>query len=110
MAELFRASGAAVTTTNTFVALAFGTSSSALVRTLSVCNTHNLETASITIQMAKSADTSTPYVLFQLTQVTAQQTVQPLSGPLALEPGDQIQVRASHSAHFHVVASSLQIF
>jgi hypothetical protein len=110
MAELFRVVGAAVTTTNTVNVLAFGTTSSAIVRLMTVCNTHSSATASINIQMAKSANTNTPYLMFAYTEVTAQATMLPFSEPLTLEPGDVLQVKAGQANHFHVVVSALQIF
>lgn len=109
MPEIFRVVGTAVATTNTINVLNFGATSSAIVRLLTVCNTHTAETASITIQIAKQANTTIPYIMFAYTQVTAQATVTPLSEPLTLEAGDVLQVKAGSSAHFHVVASALQI-
>jgi hypothetical protein len=109
MPEIFRVVATAVGTTNTLNVLNFGPTSSAIVRLLTVCNTHTSQTASISIQVAKQANTNVSYVMFAYTQVSAQQTVTPLSEPLTLEAGDVLQVKSDSSASFHVVASALQI-
>lgn len=110
MADIFRLVATAVTTTNTFNVLAFGTASTAVVRLLTICNTHTSATASINVQVVKSASTTSPVVLFAYTNVAAQQTLLPFSEPLTLEGGDRLQVAAGQTGHFHVVVSALETF
>lgn len=110
MADIFRLVATAVTTTNAINVLSFGTASTAVVRLMTICNTSSSSTASINVQVVKAAATNTPFILFAYTQVTAQQTVLPLSEPLTLEGGDKLQVVAGQADRFHVVVSALETF
>lgn len=110
MADFFRLVATAVTTTNAINVLSFGTASTAVVRLMTLCNTHTSSTASISVQVVKAAATNTPIVMFSYTQVTAQETVVPFSEPLTLEGGDRLQVAAGQAGRFHVVASALETF
>lgn len=110
MADIFRLVATAVTTTNAINVLSFGTASTAVVRLMTLCNTHTSSTASINVQVVKAAATNTPIVMFAYTQVTAQETVVPFSEPLTLEGGDRLQVAAGQAGRFHVVASALETF
>lgn len=110
MADFFRLVATAVTTTNAINVLSFGTASTAVVRLMTLCNTHTSSTASINVQVVKAAATNTPIVMFSYTQVTAQETVVPFSEPLTLEGGDRLQVAAGQAGRFHVVASALETF
>lgn len=110
MADIFRLVATAVTTTNSFNVLSFGTASTAVVRLMTICNTSSSSTASINVQVVKAANTNTPVVMFAYTQVTAQQTVLPFAEPLTLEGGDKLQVAAGQADRFHVVVSALETF
>jgi len=110
MADIFRLVATAVTTTNAINVLSFGTASTAVVRLMTICNTHSSSTASINVQVVKAAATNTPVVMFAYTQVTAQQTVVPFAEPLTLEGGDKLQVAAGQADRFHVVVSALETF
>lgn len=110
MADIFRLVATPVTATGAINVLAFGTASTAVVRLMTICNTHSSSTASINVQVVKAAATNTPVVMFAYTQVTAQQTVVPFAEPLTLEGGDKLQVAAGQADRFHVVVSALETF
>lgn len=110
MPDLFRVVATAVTTTNAVNVLAFDTGSTAVIRFMTICNTHTANTASVDVQLVKASATNTPFILFRYTQVTAQETVAPLSQPLALEGGDRLRVQAGQANQLHVVTSALETF
>jgi hypothetical protein len=110
MPDIFRLVATAVTTTSTFNVLAFGSASTAVIRLMTICNTHTSSTANITVQVVKAASTNSPVILFAYTSVAAQQTLVPFSEPLTLEGGDRLQVVAGQTGQFHVVASALETF
>lgn len=108
MPDFFRLVATAVTTTNAVNILSFETASTAIVRLVTLCNTHTANTVSFDIQVLKSDATATPFIMYRYTQVTAQETVSPLSEPLTLQGGDKLQVRASAANQLHVVTSALE--
>lgn len=110
MADTFRLVAVPVTATGTFNVLSFGTASTAVVRLMTICNTHSSSTASINVQVVKAANTNTPVVMFAYTNVSAQQTIVPFAEPLTLEGGDKLQVDAGQANRFHVVVSALETF
>lgn len=110
MADIFRLVATSVTTTNTFNVLAFSTGSTAVVRFMTICNTHTSATASINVQVVKAASTNSPVVMFAYTNVAAQQTLVPFAEPLTLEGGDRLQVAAGQADRFHVAVSALETF
>lgn len=110
MPDIFRLVATPVTTTSTLNVLSFGTASTAVVRLMTICNTHSSSTASINVQVVKAAATNTPIIMFAYTQVATQQTVVPFSEPLTLEGGDKLQVAAGQADRFHIVASALETF
>jgi len=110
MGDVFRLIATSVTTTNTFDVLAFDSGSTAVVRLMTICNTHTSSTASISIQVVKLASTNSPVVLFSYTSVAAQETLLPFAEPLTLEGGDRLQVVAGQAGRFHVAVSALETF
>ena len=110
MGDIFRLIATSVTTTNTFNVVAFDSASTAVVRLMTICNTHTSSTASINVQVVKSANTNSPVVLFVYTNVAAQETLLPFAEPFTLEGGDRLQVIAGQTGRFHVSVSALETF
>lgn len=110
MADIFRLVATPITSTGAINVLAFNTASTAVVRLMTICNTHSSSTASMNVQVVKAAATNTPVILFAYTQVSARQTIVPFAEPLTLEGGDRLQVDAGQADRFHVVVSALETF
>lgn len=107
MAESFRMFATIVNTAVVNIA-ALATPSVALVRMLSVCNTHSSSTAQASIQVVKASNTSNPVLVFSGITFNAGQTRLLLTEPLVLENGDVLQLATGNTAHFHAITSLLE--
>jgi hypothetical protein len=107
MAESFRTFATIVNTSVVNIA-SLATPSVALIRMLSVCNTHSSSTAQASIQVVKSQNTATPVLLYSGLTFSASQTRLLLTEPLVLENGDLLQFATGDTAHFHVLTSMLE--
>jgi|688.fasta_scaffold305833_3 hypothetical protein len=108
MADIFRMAAKTLTsTTNTTVAQ-MGTSSTAVVRGITFCNTG---TASATYDLLVVPDglTSAVYMI-RAASLASQATGQPLNSTIVLNPGDRLQARASAANVLDVTASYLESF
>ena len=106
MADVFRLFATAVTTTNTFTAFTLSTNSTAILRSVTICNANTSGTASCDVIVAP--DTTANVYLFRVTQVTAAATLQPLASAITLGPGAALKVVASTANAIHVTASYLE--
>jgi hypothetical protein len=106
MADVFRLFATAVTTTNTFTAFTLSTNSTAILRSITICNANTSGTASCDVIMAPT--TAADVYLFRVTQVTAAATIQPLAAAVTLGPGATLKVVANTANAIHLTASYLE--
>jgi len=105
MADVFKVAAKPITTTNTFTVLAVGASATAIIRSLTICNTSTLSTASCDVLMSSA---SGDVHLFRLTSITAAATIDPLANAVVLGPSGLLKVKASPADAIQVVASYLE--
>jgi len=105
MADVFKVSAKSITTTNTFTMLVVGSSATAIVRSLTICNTSTVSTASCDVL---TAGASGDVHLFRLTSITAAQTIDPLANALVIGPSGTLKVKVSPADCIQVVASYLE--
>lgn len=91
MPEQFRFSAAAVTSTTAVDIFPANTAATAVVRSLTLCNPSTSATASVDVTMYVAAQTASFY-LHRVTQVTASQTVMPLTAPLVVSAGNALRL------------------
>jgi len=108
MADIFRVFVAKATNTVSIELVNLGTTSTAIIRSLSICNTHTSSTASVDVTLLRSP-TTTEYFLHRFTQVTASQTVEPITSPVVLDAGDVLKIRAN-SGNVDAVATILETY
>lgn len=91
MPEQFRFSAATITSTTAVDIFPANTAATAVIRSLTICNPSTSATASADVTMYVAAQTASFY-LHRFTQVTASQTVMPLSEPLVVSAGDSLRL------------------
>lgn len=106
MADVFRLFATAVTTTNTFTLFTVNNLATAILRSITICNAATAGTASCDVLVKPSGQNDV--YLFRVTQVTAQQTVQPTEAALTVGPGGSLRVAVSTANAVHVTASYLE--
>lgn len=97
----------AVTTTNSYSVLAMSTQATAILKTLTLCNSLTSGTAAVDVLVRPSTATTEVY-LYRYTALAASQTVQPLAGALVVNAGGSLHVQASTANVVHVSASYLE--
>lgn len=107
MPEQFRFSVATITSTNATDVLSPGTAATAMVRSLTLCNPHTANTSSVDVTMYVALQTAS-WQLFKYTQVTAAETLMPLSTPIVVAAGDSLQVSRS-GANIDATATYLEL-
>lgn len=108
MADIFTLIAKSLTSTSSLTLTTLGTASTALVRGLTVCNTHTSATASFDVTITKSGSTTGVY-MFRGVTLSAQETKQPLAGyPLVLNAGDAIAAKASVANQVDTTLSYLE--
>ena len=108
MANTFAMYATAITATNTVTLVSLGTATTALVRSVTLCNAHTASTASMDVFVNKGTVTDAIYVS-RYTQITAQQTVHVLPEPIVLDAGDSLKLSGASVANVHAVASVMKI-
>lgn len=96
-----------ITSTSTVDVINLGTASTALVRSVTVCNTSTQASGSLDFSIVKS-DSTTEYIVFRYSSVSTRQTIQPLTQAIVLAGGDKFRVQAP-TGEFNVIASVLDI-
>lgn len=91
MPEQFRFSAASVTSTSAVDIFPANTAATAVVRSLTLCNPSTSATASVDVTVYVAAQTASFYI-HRYTQVTASQTVLPLTAPLVVSAGDALRL------------------
>lgn len=91
MPEQFRFSAASVTSTTAVDIFPANTAATAVIRSLTLCNPSTSATASVDVTMYVAAETASFY-LHRVTQVTASETVMPLSAPLIVAAGNVLKL------------------
>lgn len=105
MADVFKVAAKAITTTNAFQVLVVGSSATAIVRSLTICNTSTASTASCDVL---ASNLSGDVYVFRLTSFTAAQTIDPLQNAIVLGPSESLKVQASPANAIHVRVSYLE--
>lgn len=106
MADVFRMFAASVTNATAVQIINLGTTSTAIIRSMTVCNTSSSSTASVDITVERVPLTAEFY-LFRYTQVAASQTLTPIDSPIVLDGGDVLKVSAQ-SGEVDVSATILE--
>jgi len=105
MADVFRVAAKAITTTSSFQVLSVGSSATAIIRSLTICNTSTASTASCDVL---TSSVSGDVYVFRLTSLTAAQTIDPLQNAIVIGPSGALKVQASPANSIHVLASYLE--
>jgi len=106
MADTFRMFAARVTSTVAVSLVNLGTTSTAIMRSLTICNTHTSATASVDISIERTPETA-EYLVQRYTQVDSQATVEPITTPMVLSGGDVLKVTAN-TGNVDAIASILE--
>lgn len=105
MADVFKVAAKAITTTDTVTLFTVGASATAILRSLTVCNTSTASTASCDLIFAVSG--SDVYVR-RYTSVSAAATFDAVSHAAVVGPSGSLKVQASPADSIHIVASYLE--
>jgi len=108
LANTFAMYATAITATNAVTLVSLGTSATALVRSLTLCNAHTASTASMDVFINKGTNTDAIY-LSRYTQVASQQTLHVLPEPIVLDAGDSLKASGAVVSLVHAVASVMKI-
>lgn len=90
MPEEFKLSAVAITSTNSTAVVPATTIATAMIRSITLCNKSTSATASVDVQMFVASQ-SASYFLFRYTQVTASQTLLPLTTPVVVSAGNELR-------------------
>lgn len=107
MADVFISVATALTSTAKVSFLSFGTAATAIVRSMSFCNTHTSSTTTLEVTLLKSG-TTTDFLLARYTQLDASQTVEIAANTLVVEAGDVLSLKASNAGIVNAVASIMR--
>lgn len=105
MADVFKVAAKAITTTNTFTVFTVGASATAIIRSLTICNSLTSGTASCDVLMSSA---SGDVYMRRLTNVTAASTSDAISGAVVVGPSGAMKVQASPANAVHIIASYLE--
>jgi hypothetical protein len=108
MASVFQMHAARMTATNEVTLLNLGLANTAVVRSLTLTNADTAATAAVDLYLTIGTATDAFYVQ-RYTQLTANQTVQAMQGPLVLNGGDQLKLSGGTVSDLHVIASVLKV-
>jgi len=98
----------AVTATSAVTILDAGFGTIKLVRSLNICNIHTANTAAVTVSVTRIT-TASEFTLSVFTQVTCQESIAVLTGPIVLNNNDTLRIKCNPVDSVHVVASYLNI-
>lgn len=105
MADVFKVAARAITTTNTFTVFTVGASATAIIRSLTICNSSTTGTASCDVLMSSA---SGDVYIRRLTNVTAASTSDAVSSAVVVGPSGSLKVQATPADSIHIVASYLE--
>lgn len=105
MADVFKVVATAATSTNTFTFVSVGDSSTAIIRTLTICNSFTASTASCDILMSSAAG---DIYVRRITSFAAASTIDAISNAVVIGPGGKMKATASPADAVHIVASYLE--
>ena len=106
MANLFKNAKVDLTTTNATTLYTCPTATTAIVKSILVCeDSNNADTLTLTQTNASSA----VFSIYKDKAVSAKQTLELLSAPLVVEESEILKVTAATADRLHVVASILEV-
>lgn len=109
MADVFRMAAKTLTSTTATTVAEMGTSSTAVVRGITFCNTSTSSSATYDLLVIPNGLTAGIYMI-KAASLSSQATGQPLNSTLVLNAGDKLQARASVSNVIDVTASYLESY
>jgi uncharacterized cupredoxin-like copper-binding protein len=109
MADIFRMVAKTLTSTSNTTIAEMGTSSTAVVRGVTICNTSAAATATFDLLVVPSGTTAGVYMV-KASSLATQATSQPLDSPIVLNAGDKLQAKASAANQIDITASYLESY